>query len=110
MGRAGDDRLHHTTRVTNGAVKPILSAMSRIDIELPPVLAEFLASQVEAGLYKSVEDAIEDAVRRQYEADDVHVETLRAALAPGLADIEAGRVHELTIDEILAEARGRARG
>lgn len=79
--------------------------MSKIDIELPKVLAEFLESQVEAGLYNSVSDAVEDAVRKQYEDDGASIEALRAALAPGLADIKAGRVRELTIDEILAEAR-----
>lgn len=79
--------------------------MSKIDVELPAVLEEFLESQVEAGLYKSVADAVEDAVRRQYEGDDARLEALKAALAPGLADVEAGRVHELTVDEILADAR-----
>lgn len=82
--------------------------MSKIEIELSPVLEEFLESQVEAGLYKSVADAIEGAVRREYDGEDVRIEAIRAALAPGLADIEAGRTRELGLDEILAKARGGA--
>jgi antitoxin ParD1/3/4 len=95
--------------MTNGAVQIMMTAMSKIDIELPRQLAEFLERQVEAGLFNSVADAIEDAVRRQYDADDVRIEMLRAAMAPGLADVETGRVHELTVEEILAEARATIR-
>ena len=88
--------------------------MSKIEVDLPPVLADFLEGQVEAGLYKSVPDAIEDAVRRAANDDwvegQVKIEAIRAALAPGLADIEAGRVKELTLDEILTTARAGARG
>lgn len=83
--------------------------MSKIELELPWALAEYVEAQVEAGLYKSVADVVEAAVRRAAEDDLVgfgaDVETIRAALAPGLADIEAGRVREVALDEILAKAR-----
>ena len=83
--------------------------MSKFEVDLPPELSDFLQRQVDAGLHKTVADVIEDAVRRSWEDDDGQLEALRAALAPGLADIEAGRVLELTIEEILADARGGAR-
>jgi putative addiction module CopG family antidote len=83
--------------------------MSKIEIDLPPVLAEFLESQVEAGLYNSVGAAIDDAVRRDYEGLDERVEAIRAALEAGLADIKAGRTSELRIEEFLAEARALSR-
>lgn len=84
--------------------------MSTIKIELPPALAEFVQSQVDAGLYNTPADVVEDAVRRASEEvwpDDL--EAIRAAIAPGLADIEAGRTYELTLEEILAEARASGR-
>lgn len=84
--------------------------MSKFEVDLPPELSDFLQRQVDAGLYKTAADVIEDAVRRSWEDDGGQLEALRATLAPGLADIEAGRVHELAIDDILAEARGRAHG
>lgn len=84
--------------------------MTEIVLELPPMLAEFLERQVEAGVYNSVTDAVEDAVRREYEGESARLEALRAALAPGLADIEAGRVRELALGEILASARASAPG
>lgn len=84
--------------------------MTEIVLELPPMLAEFLERQVEAGVYNSVTDAVEDAVRREYEGESARLEALRAALAPGLADIEAGRVRELALGEILASARASTPG
>ena len=83
--------------------------MSKIEVELPPVLAEFLEAQVEAGLYKSVSDVVEAAVRRAADDDwagyQAKIAALREVLAPGLADVEAGRVREVGLDEILARAR-----
>jgi putative addiction module CopG family antidote len=83
--------------------------MTKFEINLPPALAEFVRAQVEAGLYNSSADAIEDAVRQLYEDDDARLEALRAALAPGLADVAAGRVSELDLEELLAEARASTR-
>ena len=83
--------------------------MSKVEINLPPALAEFVQGQVDAGLYNTPADVIEDAVRRASEDIWPDVETLRAALAPGLADVEAGRTYELTLEEILAEVRASSR-
>lgn len=86
--------------------------MSKIEIELPAALAKFVEAQVEAGLFHSVEDVVEDAVRRASEEiwppDSVKLEALRAALAPGMAQSEAGIVYEGTIEDIIAEARAAA--
>ncbi len=79
--------------------------MSKIEVDLPPALAEFVQSQVDAGLYNRPADVIEDAVRRASEEIWPDAEAVRAALAPGLADIEAGRFFDGTIEDILAEAR-----
>lgn len=82
--------------------------MSKLEINLPPALAEFVQGQVEAGLFNSAEDVVEDAVRRASEEiwpQSAQIALLRAAISEGLADIEAGRVSECTIDEIIAEAR-----
>lgn len=79
--------------------------MSKIDVQLPPVLAEFLERQVEAGLYTSIAAAIEDAVRKQYEDDGFRIEAVRAALAPGVAEADAGVYFEGTIDDVIAEAK-----
>jgi len=81
--------------------------MSKIEIDLPPALADFVQGQVDAGLYNTPADVIEDVVRRASEEIWPDVEAVRAALAPGLADAEAGRFYEGTIEDIIAEARAR---
>ena len=48
--------------------------MSKFEVDLPAALAEFVRGQVESGLYKTPEDAIEDAVRRLSEYDHAKVE------------------------------------
>lgn len=86
--------------------------MSKFEIELSPALSDFVQRQVEAGLYKSAQDVVEEAVRRAALEDwveaDAKTEALRAALQEGLADIEAGRVFECSVDDIIAEARTTA--
>ncbi len=82
--------------------------MSKIEIQLPRALADFVEGQVEAGLFKSVEDAVEDAVRRASEEiwpESAQLALIRAAIAEGLEDIEAGRTSECSIEDIIAEAR-----
>lgn len=80
--------------------------MSKIEVDLPPELFDFLQRQVDAGLFKTVADVIEDAVRRSWEDDDAQVEAVRAALAPGVAEANAGIYFDGTIDDIIAEAKG----
>lgn len=79
--------------------------MSKLEIDLPPELSDFLQRQVDAGLYKTVADVIEDAVRRSWEDDDWQIEAVRSALAPGVAEADAGIYFDGTIDDIIAEAK-----
>lgn len=79
--------------------------MSKFEIDLPPELADFVQRQVGAGLYKTVADVIEDAVRRSWKDDGGQLEAVRAALAPGVAEANAGTHFEGTIDDIVAEAK-----
>ena len=79
--------------------------MSKFEISLPPVLSDFVRRQVDAGIYDTPAAAIEDAVRRLSEADDAKLVALRAAIAPGVAEADAGVFYEGSIDDIVAEAR-----
>ncbi len=81
--------------------------MSKIELDLPPDLSRFVRSQVEAGLYHSEQDVIEDAVRRLSEADEAKVEAIKAALAPGLAEADAGIYFEGGAAEIIKAAHKR---
>jgi putative addiction module CopG family antidote len=81
--------------------------MSRFDIALPPALSDFVHRQVAAGLYDSPADAITDAVRKLAETDESKLTALRAALAPGVAEANAGIFYDGDMSDIIAEARGR---
>lgn len=62
---------------------------------LTPDLEAFVRDEVAAGRYADEAEVIRDAVRRLAElreaAEARRLEALRAALAPGLADLAAGR-------------------
>lgn len=65
---------------------------------LTPDLEVFVREEVAAGRYADEAEVIRDAVRRLAElreaVDAGKLEALRAALAPGLADLAAGRFAE----------------
>ncbi|MBX9747893.1 MAG: type II toxin-antitoxin system ParD family antitoxin [Hyphomonadaceae bacterium] len=81
--------------------------MTKLEIELPPALADFVQGQVDAGLYKTAQDVVEDAVRRASEDIWPDVSAVRAALAQGVAEADAGEFFEGTIEDIIAEARAK---
>lgn len=69
--------------------------MVRIDINQP--YEEFLKSQVEAGLFRSITAAAEDAIRKQMiEHENRRISSIHAAIAKGEADIQAGRTINYT--------------
>jgi putative addiction module CopG family antidote len=82
--------------------------MTKLELTLPPALSDFVRRLVDAGLYGSAESVVEDAVRRLSESDDAKAAALRAALAPGLAEADAGIFYPGTMDDIIAEARAAA--
>jgi antitoxin ParD1/3/4 len=78
--------------------------MPTYTVEVPAELEDFIASQIEAGHYKSASEALVDGLRvlQQEEDDrDFRVYKLREAIDEG----DASGVAEGTIDEIFAEIR-----
>lgn len=82
--------------------------MSKFEVDLSPALSGFIRRQVEAGLCDTSGQAIEDAVRRSSENDGAKIEAIKAALAPGVAEADAGIFYDGDIDDIIAEERRRA--
>lgn len=79
--------------------------MSKFEVELPPALSGFIRRQVEAGLYDTPASAIEDAVRRLSDTDEAKEVAIRAALAPGIAEADAGIFYDGKMEDIIAEAK-----
>jgi antitoxin ParD1/3/4 len=75
-------------------------------IELSPDLAEFVEEQVKTGLYASPSEAVNAAVARMFaEQSPEELAELRALVAEGIADLEAGRIVEFTAEDVIAECR-----
>lgn len=69
--------------------------MSRIDLNNP--YTDYLQSQVESGLFRSITAAAEAAIHRQMVEDEkLRLSSIGAAIAKGEADIQAGRTMSYT--------------
>lgn len=81
--------------------------MTKLDVELPAGLAEWVESRVEAGLYLDPNDYIRDLIRQDLGVASAGArrEEMDEMIAEGVADIEAGRVHDA--EEVFAELDAR---
>ena len=80
-----------------------------LNVSLPPELENRVRQHVESGLYSSASEVIREALRlfEVYQSvQAANLTNLKADIAQGVADIAAGRVRELDINEI--KQRGRA--
>jgi antitoxin ParD1/3/4 len=74
---------------------------------LGPHFEDFVQAQLSSGRYKNASEVLRDALRLMEERER-RFATLDAAIARGLADIEAGRVHDAddVFNELEAELAG----
>ena len=73
-------------------------------VSLTPRLDELVRRKVESGLYNNASEVVRDALRLMAQYDEIQqlkLKQLREALAVGQADVDAGRVTEITNDEDL---------
>lgn len=80
-----------------------------INVSLPPELENRVRQHVESGLYSSASEVIREALRlfEAYQsAQAATLAALRADIAQGVADMDAGRVSEVRVTDI--GQRGRA--
>lgn len=80
-----------------------------LNVSLPPELENRVRQHVESGLYSSASEVIREALRlfEAYQsAQSANLAALKADIAQGVADIDAGRVREVSVSSI--KERGRA--
>jgi antitoxin ParD1/3/4 len=85
-----------------------MSATESLTVTLPAEVAARVKDVVAAGEYDSPSDVVAAALRdwtrtRAAQADDMV--SLKADIAEGLADIDAGRVSDFDVDRIIALGR-----
>jgi len=66
----------------------------KLSITLPAEMVRIIREKVGTGVYSSNSEVIREALRGWME-DEKRLAALDAAIARGVADAEAGRVHEL---------------
>lgn len=79
-----------------------------MNVSLPPELESRVRQHVESGLYSSASEVIREALRLFEAYQGVHaanLAALKADIGVGMADMAAGRVRPLDIEEI--KRRGR---
>ena len=80
-----------------------------LNVSLPPELENRVRQHVESGLYSSASEVIREALRlfEAYQGvQAANLAALQADIAQGVADINAGRVREVSMAAI--KERGRA--
>ena len=80
-----------------------------LNISLPPELENCVRQHVESGLYSSASEVIREALRlfEAYQsAQAASLQALKADIAQGVADLEAGRTSAVSAASI--KERGRA--
>ncbi|SDD20928.1 antitoxin ParD1/3/4 [Sphingomonas sp. YR710] len=75
--------------------------MASMNISVPDPMRDWVQSRVDSGKYGSVSDYVRDLIRKdQTEADEKAdqqrwLDAIDAAIERGLADVTAGRVHDI---------------
>jgi len=85
-----------------------MANIERLTITLPTEMADFVRSAVEAGDYASTSEVVRIALRTWQTARTLQLEeleTLRADISKGLADVAAGRVQEFDAARIIERGR-----
>jgi antitoxin ParD1/3/4 len=87
--------------------------MASMNVSLPDRMRDYVQRRIDSGQYASVSDYVRDLIRRdQGETQDVErwLRELDASVEQGLADADAGRVHDLdeACDAIIGGIRARA--
>ncbi len=85
-----------------------MSTIERMTITMPADMAAVVRRAVEGGDYASTSEVIREALRdwKSKRAVQLHqLETLKADIDKGLADIAAGRVKDFDADRIIERGR-----
>ena len=87
-----------------------MGAMERLTVDLPADLVAAIRAPIESGVFATESEVLEAILRAWHRDEGLQesdIETLRAFLAEGIADADAGRF--VDADEMFERLRGRYR-
>ena len=79
-----------------------------MNVSLTPELERLVADKVDGGRYASASEVVREALRLLEERDALRqakIEALKAKVAIGLADLDAGRVVHTTAEDTIRRAK-----
>jgi antitoxin ParD1/3/4 len=82
-----------------------------MNVSLHPQLAQFVEEQVKSGRFRSADDVVNGAVARlqaEAELSGEDTDALRAEIATGIREADAGQMDAWDADEIWSEVERRA--
>ncbi len=82
-------------------------------ISLTPKLEEIVKEKVSSGLYNNSSEVVREALRLMQKNDQLYrfkLDRLREEIAKGIDAAERGEYTEMTVDEIMAEAKSEKYG
>jgi antitoxin ParD1/3/4 len=82
--------------------------MPTMNVSLPQGLAEFVEREVASGAYSTASEVVRDGLRilqRDRAAYEERMAILRQEIQLGLDDLDAGRISDRSVMEILEEVR-----
>jgi antitoxin ParD1/3/4 len=85
-----------------------MAVIERMTVTMPSDMVAFVKSIAEAGGYASTSEVVREAIRdlkAKHSLQVQQLETLKADIDKGLADIAAGRVKNFDADAIIARGR-----
>lgn len=89
--------------------------MQTMNVSLTPELIAIVQKKVESGLYGNASEVIREAIRTMDTTDEIvyqfKLERLKKLLAPGIADVKAGRFADYSLEKLKKEldAKSHAR-
>ena len=85
--------------------------MPSLNVTLTTELFQIVQSKIDSGLYANSNEVIRDAIRQMDKTvdllDELKLTRLKAALAEGIRQAEAGETISLTLDELLTSLNHR---
>ena len=81
-----------------------------MNVSLPAGLARFVQSAIESRDYGTASEVVREGLRLLQQRRGKHaamLEALRRQVAIGLADVEAGRISDISIEDIMAEVEAK---
>jgi antitoxin ParD1/3/4 len=82
--------------------------MATMNVSLPAELAEFVEREVASGDYSTASEVVRDGLRilrRERALHEERLAVLKREIQLGMDDIEAGRISDLSVLDILAEVQ-----